>query len=304
MAGSQAGVITRLRFRGSGAKPDSLNSGPASAGFRDRRRFHSVDPLRPNAGRGRSYGATPAGRPRLCWPDALVRARLHGLRTNRELWSTCCVIRRSSTAPPDTGFFDTHGMAELVHRWPTPRPPVVGDAAALADAEHTLASAGRVLVDSQRLAQPGLGLSGQDVTTRTPNTASNTAHQNGSGASRRSGGTAGSADVGPGGAAQDGAAHHFTVGARHGPDVYVDFGARTRSPGGTVTLPPSRARPSSKARWRPLCPATLQLDRRRGYDTVTAGQPLIWLEAMKMEHHHAAPADGATHVSVNTGQQV
>lgn len=40
-------------------------------------------------------------------------------------------------------------------------------------------------------------------------------------------------------------------------------------------------------------------------DTVTAGQPLIWLEAMKMEHTIAAPADGVlTHVSVNTGQQV
>ncbi|MCL5687534.1 acetyl-CoA carboxylase biotin carboxyl carrier protein subunit, partial [Neisseria meningitidis] len=36
-------------------------------------------------------------------------------------------------------------------------------------------------------------------------------------------------------------------------------------------------------------------------DKVTAGQPLIWLEAMKMEHTIAAPADGVlTHVSVNT----
>ncbi|PRC53699.1 acetyl/propionyl-CoA carboxylase subunit alpha, partial [Mycobacterium sp. ITM-2017-0098] len=27
-------------------------------------------------------------------------------------------------------------------------------------------------------------------------------------------------------------------------------------------------------------------------DTVTAGQPLVWLEAMKMEHTITAPADG------------
>ena len=27
-------------------------------------------------------------------------------------------------------------------------------------------------------------------------------------------------------------------------------------------------------------------------DTVTAGQPLIWLEAMKMEHTITAPSDG------------
>jgi propionyl-CoA carboxylase alpha chain len=40
-------------------------------------------------------------------------------------------------------------------------------------------------------------------------------------------------------------------------------------------------------------------------DTVTAGQPLIWLEAMKMEHTIIAPADGVlTQLNVNTGQQV
>jgi propionyl-CoA carboxylase alpha chain len=40
-------------------------------------------------------------------------------------------------------------------------------------------------------------------------------------------------------------------------------------------------------------------------DTVTAGQPLIWLEAMKMEHTITAPADGVlTQLNVNTGQQV
>jgi biotin carboxyl carrier protein len=40
-------------------------------------------------------------------------------------------------------------------------------------------------------------------------------------------------------------------------------------------------------------------------DTVTAGQPLIWLEAMKMEHTITAPADGIlTQLNVSTGQQV
>jgi propionyl-CoA carboxylase alpha chain len=40
-------------------------------------------------------------------------------------------------------------------------------------------------------------------------------------------------------------------------------------------------------------------------DSVTAGQPLIWLEAMKMEHTIAAPADGVlTQLDVVTGQQV
>jgi propionyl-CoA carboxylase alpha chain len=40
-------------------------------------------------------------------------------------------------------------------------------------------------------------------------------------------------------------------------------------------------------------------------DPVTAGQTLIWLEAMKMEHTISAPADGVlTHLNVKPGDQV
>ncbi len=40
-------------------------------------------------------------------------------------------------------------------------------------------------------------------------------------------------------------------------------------------------------------------------DTVTAGQPLIWLEAMKMEHTVTAPGDGVlVELNVEPGQQV
>jgi biotin carboxyl carrier protein len=40
-------------------------------------------------------------------------------------------------------------------------------------------------------------------------------------------------------------------------------------------------------------------------DTVTAGQPLIWLEAMKMEHTVTAPGDGVlAELNVEAGQQV
>lgn len=40
-------------------------------------------------------------------------------------------------------------------------------------------------------------------------------------------------------------------------------------------------------------------------DAVTAGQPLIWLEAMKMEHTIAAPTGGVlAELNVTAGQQV
>jgi propionyl-CoA carboxylase alpha chain len=40
-------------------------------------------------------------------------------------------------------------------------------------------------------------------------------------------------------------------------------------------------------------------------DQVTRGQPLLWLEAMKMEHVIAAPADGiVADLPVAAGQQV
>lgn len=40
-------------------------------------------------------------------------------------------------------------------------------------------------------------------------------------------------------------------------------------------------------------------------DRVTAGQPLIWLEAMKMEHTVAAPADGVVStLAVEAGRQL
>jgi propionyl-CoA carboxylase alpha chain len=40
-------------------------------------------------------------------------------------------------------------------------------------------------------------------------------------------------------------------------------------------------------------------------DTVTAGQPILWLEAMKMEHTITAPAAGVlTELTVTVGHQV
>jgi propionyl-CoA carboxylase alpha chain len=40
-------------------------------------------------------------------------------------------------------------------------------------------------------------------------------------------------------------------------------------------------------------------------DTVTAGQPIVWMEAMKMEHAVTSPKDGVVaELPVEVGQQV
>jgi propionyl-CoA carboxylase alpha chain len=54
----------------------------------------------------------------------------------------------------------------------------------------------------------------------------------------------------------------------------------------------------------PMPGAVIRLGAALG-DTVTFGQPLVWLEAMKMEHTITAPADGVvTQLDVTVGQQV
>lgn len=252
-----------------------------------------------------SYGATRR-QAALVLADALVRARLHGLRTNRELLVN--VLRHPAflDGATDTGFFDTHGMAELsTPLADTATLRLSAIAAALADAEHNRASAGvfssipsgwrnlasgyqvktyRDDADTEhrveyRFTRTGLALPGDPVVQLV------------------------SADVDQVVLAQDGVAHGFTV-ARHGPDVYVDS---ARGPVHLVALsrfpePSSAVEQGSLV--APMPGNVIRIGAEVG-DTVTAGQPLIWLEAMKMEHTIAAPADGVlTHVSVNTGQQV
>ena len=54
----------------------------------------------------------------------------------------------------------------------------------------------------------------------------------------------------------------------------------------------------------PMPGAVIRLGAALG-DTVALGQPLVWLEAMKMEHTITAPADGVlTQLEVSLGQQV
>src|SRR5262249_18350147 len=86
--------------------------------------------------------APPRRQSALVLADALARARLHGLRTNRELLVN--VLRHPAflDGATDTAFFDTHGLTELsapLADAATVRLSAI--AAALADAAHNRALA-------------------------------------------------------------------------------------------------------------------------------------------------------------------
>lgn len=238
--------------------------------------------------------------------DALARARLHGVRTNRELLVN--VLRHPAflDGATDTAFFDTHGLDKLSA--PLADAAVVrlsAIAAALAEAAHNravapvlgpvpsgwrnLASGCQVKTyrddgDTEqhveyRFARTGLTLPG-DATVRL---------------------VAATADRVT--LADGGVEHSFAI-ARHGDDVYVDS---ARGPVHLVALPRFPEPGSTVEKGSLVAPMpgnVIRLGAATG-DTVTAGQPLIWLEAMKMEHTITAPSDGVlAELNVETGQQV
>ncbi len=256
-----------------------------------------------------SYAPTRR-RAALVLADALARARLHGVRTNRELLVN--VLRHGAflAGATDTAFFDTHGLAALSAPLADARVVRMSAiAAALADAAHnravakacgvlgSLPSGWRNLPSGYqvkayrdedahehrveyRFARSGLELPGAEPV-RLVSSAPDEAVL----------------------AGVDGVTYRFSV-ARYGQDVYVD------SPLGPVHLValPRFPEPGSAVEQgsliAPMPGNVIRLGAGVG-DSVGAGQPLIWLEAMKMEHTISAPADGVlVELHVEAGQQV
>jgi propionyl-CoA carboxylase alpha chain len=239
--------------------------------------------------------------------DALARAQLHGLRTNRDLLVNVLRHQAFLDGATDTAFFDTHGLAKLAA-------PLADDAvvrlsavaAALAEAADNRANAivlgslpsgwrnlasgyqVKTYVDDAgdehrieyRFSRTGLVLS-TDITLNLVSASADEVVL----------------------ADDNGVARRFAV-ARHDQDVYVDS---AQGPVHLVALPRFPEPGSAVEKGSLVAPMpgnVIRLGAAVG-DTVTAGQPLIWLEAMKMEHTITAPADGVlAELNVDTGQQV
>ncbi len=250
--------------------------------------------------------APTRGRAAALLADALARARVHGVRTNRDLLVN--VLRHPAfiAGHTDTAFFDTHDLAALS------TPLADADAvrysalaAALADAAHNRATATvfvtiptgwrnlpsafqtKVFTDlggnehrvDYRFDRDGLRLPGDDDVELV---------------------SAGAEHVV---LTIDGVDRPLRV-ARHGDAVYVD------SPLGPVqlTVVPRYPEPGSALQPGSLLapmPGSISRIGAQVGDNVAAGQPVVWMEAMKMEHAVTAPTDGVlTHLDVQVGQQV
>jgi propionyl-CoA carboxylase alpha chain len=244
--------------------------------------------------------------------DALARARVHGVRTNRDLLVN--VLRHPAflDGATDTAFFDTHGLARLsasLADKDVVRLSAI--AAALADAAHNRATAkasgtlgsipsgwrnlpsgyqvksyrdddGDEHRVEYRFTRNGLVLPGPEdsESVRLISAAADEVVLTG-----------------------DGVDQSFSV-ARHDQDIYIDS---ARGAVHLVALPRFPEPGSSVEKGSLIAPMpgnVIRLGAGIG-DPVTAGQPLIWLEAMKMEHTITAPADGVlAELNVATGQQV
>ncbi|MGK2868017.1 MAG: biotin carboxylase N-terminal domain-containing protein [Mycobacterium sp.] len=236
--------------------------------------------------------------------DALARARIHGVGTNRHLLVN--VLRHPAflSGDTDTAFFDTHGLAELAAA-PPGTAALSALAAALSDAAHNRSTATafgaapsgwrnlasgyqtrtfRDTADEDLVIRYRVGRAGIEL----PDFANVTVVASGPGRVVLS---------------VDGAEQAFDI-ARYGDDVFVDSPI---GPARLTSLPRFPDPDSAVAHGSLLAPmpgSVVRVGAAAG-DTVTAGQPLIWLEAMKMEHTITAPSGGVlTELTVQAGQQV
>ncbi|MEV5513018.1 biotin carboxylase N-terminal domain-containing protein [Streptomyces flaveolus] len=219
---------------------------------------------------------------------ALERAAIHGPVTNRDLLVRSLRHEEFTSARMDTGFYDRH-LAALTEPAPDPLAPL---AAALADAHgRSRFGGGWRNVPSQPQVKR-YALAGEEHEVRYHHT--------------RDGLTADGVRILHADAARvvleaDGVRHTYEI-ARYGDRVHANTTVLTPLP--RFPDPTTQHAPGSLLAPMPGTVVRVAEGLTEG-TTVTAGQPLLWLEAMKMEHKITAPVTG-TLAALNAvpGQQV
>lgn len=238
--------------------------------------------------------------------DALARTRIHGVRTNRDLLVN--VLRHPAflDGATDTAFFDTHGLVELA------APLADGHAVELSAVAAALADAAQNRHSATVFAAAPSGWRNlaSGYQTKSYSDAAGESHEVRYRFTRVGVELPGRDAVALVDAQPDrvvlnvaGVERQFEV-ARYDDQIFVD------SPLGPVQLvvQPRFPDPSDAVAQgsllAPMPGSVLRVGAAVG-DTVTAGQPLIWMEAMKMEHTVTAPSDGVlAELNVEAGQQV
>ncbi|MBK3626455.1 ATP-grasp domain-containing protein [Streptomyces sp. MBT49] len=220
---------------------------------------------------------------------ALERATIHGPTTNRDLLVRSLRHEEFTSARMDTGFYDRH-LATLTEPAHDPYAPL---AAALAEASGPARSrfgGWRNLPSQPQVRRYALG--GEEHEVHYHHT--------------RTGLSAQGVQVVHAGPDLvvleiDGVRRRFEV-ARHGDRVHVDGAALTALP----RFPAPKVRHAPGSLLAPMPGTVVKLaDGLITGSGVRAGEPLLWLEAMKMQHVISAPVDGTvTALPVTTGQQV
>ncbi len=220
---------------------------------------------------------------------ALSRATIHGPLTNRDLLVRSLRHKEFTTAHMDTGFYDRH-LTELTTSAPDPHAPL---AAALADTH------GR-----SRFAPGWRNLPSQPQTKRYAMAGEeHEVHYH----HTRAGLTAEGVRVIHADACLvvlevDGVRRKFEVARYDSDQVYVNTTTLTALP--RFPDPAAQLAPGSLLAPMPGTVVRVAEGLAVGVQ-VTAGEPLLWLEAMKMEHKITAPATGKlTALHAVLGQQV
>ncbi|MFG3131251.1 biotin carboxylase N-terminal domain-containing protein [Streptomyces tendae] len=220
---------------------------------------------------------------------ALERTAIHGPATNRDLLVRSLRHEEFTTGRMDTGFYDRH-LADLTRSAPDPLAPL---AAALADAT---VNGGRFGGGWRNLpSQPQVkryAMAGEEHEVRYHHT--------------RTGLTAEGVRVVHAGPERvvletNGVRRRFDV-ARYGDRIHVNSTRLTALP--RFPDPTAQHAPGSLLAPMPGTVVRVAEGLTEG-TTVQAGQPLFWLEAMKMEHRITAPTTGTlTALSAEPGRQV
>ncbi|MFJ8362411.1 acetyl/propionyl/methylcrotonyl-CoA carboxylase subunit alpha [Streptomyces sp. NPDC093984] len=218
---------------------------------------------------------------------ALERAEIHGPVTNRDLLVRSLRHEEFTAARMDTGFYDRH-LAVLTESAPDPYAPL---AAALADAHGRSRFGGWRNLPSQPQTKR-YRMAGQEHEVHYRHTRGGLAAD---------GARVVHADAHLVILEVDGVRRKFPV-ARYGHEVYVGPTALTALP--RFQEPTAAHAPGSLLAPMPGTVVRIAEGLTAG-TTVEAGQPLLWLEAMKMEHRITAPATGTvTALHAALGRQV